>query len=167
MKINDVIKFLGLPAQSEAFDRYLTAHGISYRPVFKETPVDEINIEDGGISLVFRTADLYEELHGPLSEAGSMVFSHLQIYGKENDSGFKEYPFPLPYGLTFKSTLTEATKIFGQSTVDHPAGHNRCYVWYDYHGDTVSLCFLPNNQGVSLLELSKAAKEAPVPFDWD
>lgn len=84
-----------------------------------------------------------------------------------NSSGFVEYPHPLPYGLSFKSTLDEATRIFGDSALNHPSGEGRMYIWYNFHGNTVGLCLLPDNQGVSFMALSKAAKQPPVPFDWD
>lgn len=167
MNILDVIRFLGLPSQSEQFDLYLTSHGLSYRPVFNETPVDRINVMDEGISLMFDTAELYRDMYGPLREEGSMIFAGVQAYGEDNDSGFAQYPGALPYGLSFKSTLADATKIFGQPTFDHPSGKSRCYVWYDYQDNTIGISFLPNDLGISFFDLSKKANEPPVPFDWD
>ncbi len=167
MNFMDLVKFLGLPAQNKDFDLYLTKYGSSYRPVFKETPVDRINFEEKGISLIFDMAESYREMYGPLSEEGSMIFSTVQAYGENNDSGFVEYGNQLPYGLSFKSTLEDATKIFGKPTVDHPSGEGRSYVWYDYVGNTIGISFLPANKGISFFDLSKKANQPPVPFDWD
>ncbi|QBE61741.1 hypothetical protein [Pseudoduganella lutea] len=167
MTIDKITKFLGLPAQNIEFDKYLATHGISHRPVFRETPVDRISLESSGLSLVFDTAGLYEEMYGPLSEKGSMIFSELQIYGAVNDSGFEQYPGPLPYGLSFKSTSAEAINIFGSPTVSHTYGEQRSLVWYDYDGNTIGITFLQEDQGISWLGLSKAAKKPPEQDDWD
>lgn len=167
MKIEEVEKFLGLPAQSAEFDEYLTSHGISYRPIYKKKPVDRISVKQDGISLVFDTAILYRRTHGPLREEGEMILSSLQAYGEVNDSGYSQYPESLPYGLSFNSTLKEAVKIFGEPTLDHPSGNDRVYVWYDYRGDTIGICFLRDDGGISFFDLSRKSNEPPVPFDWD
>ncbi|GGC13157.1 hypothetical protein [Pseudoduganella buxea] len=167
MKINEVVQFFGLPAQNTEFDAYLTAHGISHRPVFKETPVDRISVKEKGISLGFDTDRHYLKFYGPLLDTGDMVLTSVQAYGAVNDSGFSEYPDALPYGLTFRSTLDEAVRIFGEPTLNHPSGPNRVYAWYNHQGTTIGLCFLPDNQGISFIDLSKAKMKAPVPLDWD
>lgn len=167
MNIEDLTKFLGLPAQSREFDQYLTAHGISHRPEFKETPVDDINIKSSGLSLVFDSANIYEKMYGPLKEQGSMIFSSLQVYSAAKDSGFQQYDGPLPYGLSFESTPKEAVVIFGAPTIKYTFSEEPSYVWYDYKGDTIGITFLGEDKGISWLELSKAEKEPPEQMDFD
>ncbi|QBE61740.1 hypothetical protein [Pseudoduganella lutea] len=167
MNIEEVIRFLGLPAQSREFDEYLTAHGISHRPEFKETPVDDINIEAAGLSLVFDSANIYESMYGTLQEQGSMIFSSLQVYSAANDSGFQQYGGPLPYGLSFESTPMEAMTIFGTPTVKYTFSEEPSYVWHDYNGNTIGVTFLGEEKGISWLELSRAEKEPPEQMDFD
>ncbi len=167
MKINDVVQFFGLPAQNIEFDAYLTAHGISRRPVFKETPVDRISVKENGISLGFDTDRHYIKFYGPLRDTGDMVLTSVQAYGPVNDSGFSAYPDALPLGLTFSLTLDDAVRILGEPTLNHPSGPNRLYAWYNHEGTTIGLCFLTENQGISFIDLSKVKIKAPVPLDFD
>ncbi|QBE61738.1 hypothetical protein [Pseudoduganella lutea] len=167
MDIEEVTKFVGLPAQSKDFDRYLSAHGLAHRPVFKGTPVDRISVKAAGISLVFDTAIRYEKMHGPLREGGSMIFSTAQIYSDANNSGFEEYRGTLPYGLTFKLALTDTIGILGTPTVSHTFDEEHSYVWYNFRGNTIGITFLSDEQGISWLEITRAAKEPPVQVDWD
>ena len=166
LDITEVARFLGLPAQNADFDKYLTAHGISYRPIFEGTPVDRINVVEKGISLLFDMKDVYETAIGTPREDGEMIFRSLQAYGAVNDSGFNKYSGPLPYNLSFETKLEEAINIFGPPTLNHPSGPNRVYLWYGYHGTTIALCFLPEDKGLSFFSMENDSKEPPEPFDW-
>lgn len=163
MEISELMHFFGRPAQSVEFDAFLTAHGISQRPTFKDSPVERINQLEQGISLIFEERLGFEQYWGPAKENGEMIFASLQAYSEDNDSGFERYPHPLPYGLSFDSTLQQAVQIFGEPTVDHPSGDNRVYVWHNFHdkGYTVALCLLPDDKGISFFDLEPAKLRAP------
>lgn len=166
MKIHELIEFFGLPPENKEFDNYLSSNGIFERPRFTSSPVESINWESGGLSLLFETINGYQESWGKAREQGVFIFSNIQAYGSENDSEFSPFQGQLPFNLTFHTTLTEAKKIFGEPTVDHTSGPNHVYVWYGYHGDTISLCFLPNDRGISFIDIAKDMKEPPIEIDW-
>lgn len=166
MKIEELTSFFGLPPENKDFDNYLTTHGILDRPRFTSSPVESVNWKDGGLSLVFRTLNGYQKSWGEAREQGVFIFFSLQAYGAENDSGFSPFQGKLPFNLTFETTFKEAKEIFGEPTVDFSSGESHIYVWYGYHGDTISLCFLPNNKGISFFDIAKDMKEPPIKIDW-
>lgn len=162
MKINELIQFFGLPPESKNFDTYLSNNGILDRPKFTSSPVESIDWEEGGLSLVFETMNGYQESWGKAREPGVFIFSSLQAYGADNDSGFRSFQGELPFNLTFNTTLAAARKIFGDPTVNHKSGQNHIYVWYGYHKNTISLCFLPDNKGISFFDIAKDMLEPPL-----
>ncbi|MDM5182115.1 hypothetical protein PO883_33635 [Massilia sp. DJPM01] len=162
MKISRLTNFLSFPAQNIDFDKFLIEHEITERPLDKPTPIAWLNRKDLGVSMIFYPVRDYRKWWGLVGEDGEMIFSTLQIYGENNDSGFAGYRDQLPYGLTFASTLQEARAIFGEPTLDHLSGpENRVYLWYGYQGYSIALCFLPENNGISFLSIEKNKKNPP------
>ncbi|MFB9240637.1 hypothetical protein IV454_25740 [Massilia antarctica] len=159
MEIFDVAKFFGFPPQSEDFDKFLAAHDIVERPVFAETPMEDITREKEGIVLWFHTDRFYKETYGPAHEGGDMVLTQIQVYSENNGSGLSRYLGGLPFGLRFESTLSEAIAMFGEPSNNHKSGPlNHAYSWANVQGYRVALCFLPEGKSVSFFSLSPKRK---------
>lgn len=167
MLIADAISFFGLPPRSKALDDYLTKIGISERPSYREIPTENITKKDEGFSFVFESELGYKEYWGEPREPGDLIFCSLQVFGDQYGEDFSGYDGPLPYGLTFKSTLEQVKAKFGEPTTDHQSGpENWVYVWYNQEGFTVGICFLPENKGVAFLSLERDQKSPPQKLDW-
>ena len=92
-----------------------------------------------------------------------MIFNEIQVYSEHNGSGFDRYLGDLPFGLTFETTLAQAKSIFDEPATDHQSGpENWVYVWYDYQGFTLGICFLPDDKGISFLSIEEKALRPPV-----
>ncbi|CUI05554.1 hypothetical protein BN2497_5885 [Janthinobacterium sp. CG23_2] len=162
MKIHQLSLYLSFPAQNTNFDKFLTEHEINERPLDKPTPIACLTRKDLGVSMIFYPVRDYKKWWGSVGEEGKMIFSTLQIYGEDNDSGFSGYLEELLYGLTFASTFQEARAIFGEQTLDHLSGpENRVYLWYGFQGYSIALCSLPENKGISFLSIEKSKKNPP------
>lgn len=163
MQIAELEQYLGLPPKSPSLDKYLTAHGVAERPVFKETPIELVNIPEKGVSLAFREKLGYERQWGPAREDGDMVFASMQVFNEEGEDGFARFAGDLPMGLRFSTTLKDAIAKFGEATTDHESGDEHVYLWHDAQGSgwTVVLGFFPNNRGISFISLEKAKLKAP------
>jgi hypothetical protein len=79
MKISELQQYMGLPAQSPDFDRYLSAHKITARPVYNEIPIEDISDTAGGLVLLFRSKLDYQKIWGPVREEGEMIFTSLSL----------------------------------------------------------------------------------------
>lgn len=163
MKIQDAVRFFGYPSQNTELDKYLTSLDIATRPVFNEMPFERIYKPKEGYSLNFEAKHGYEDTWGKPREDGEMIFNEIQVYREDIDSGIARYIGDLPFGLTFETTLAQAKAVFGDPATDHQSGpENWVYVWYDYQGFTLSICFLPEDRGVMFLNITE--KELSPPF---
>lgn len=155
MKINELQQYMGLPSQSPDFDRYLSAHGITERPVYNETPIDRISHKAGGLSLLFESKLGYKKIWGPAREEGEMIFTSFQVYGPNQGNGFCTYPHALPYGLRFDSTLAHAIALFGTPDLDHESGDDHVYLWDNWQeqGWSIAVCFLDHDRGIAFIDL--------------
>lgn len=163
MIIQDAVKFFGYPPQNAELDKYLTFIGIAARPVFEENPFERVDKPEKGYSLNFRAKHGYERSWGKPREDGEMIFNEIQVYSEHNGSGFDRYLGDLPFGLTFETTLAQAKSIFDEPATDHQSGpENWVYVWYDYQGFTLGICFLPDDKGISFLSIEEKALRPPV-----
>ncbi|MFB9240636.1 hypothetical protein IV454_25735 [Massilia antarctica] len=159
MQILEVAKFFGFPPQSKDFDKFLSTHNIAERPVFIETPIERIVRKNEGMVLLFETDDFYTETYGPVHDDGDMIFSKIQVYCENHDTGFSRYSGTLPFGLRFESTLLEAIAIFGEPSNNHRSGPlNHAYSWANVQGYRVGMCFLPEGKSVSFFSLSPKEK---------
>lgn len=163
MIIEDAIKFFGYPPFNIELDGYLTSLKIDARPVFDEVPFERINKPEEGYSFIFDEKLGYEKFMGKSREDGEMIFKEIQVYSEHNGSSFDRYLGGLPFGLTFETTLSQAKSIFGEPATDHQSGpENWVYVWYDYQGFTLGICFLPDDKGISFLSIEEKALLPPV-----
>ncbi|APF87772.1 hypothetical protein ACQCP0_05705 [Ralstonia pseudosolanacearum] len=166
MKIYEAIKFFGLPPSSKLLGEYLNSIGISERPSYQEVPVERINKSEEGFSLVFEAELGYRDSWGQPRESGDLIFCSLQVYSGQLGDGFAKYAEPLPFGLTFESTLSQAESLFGGATTDYESGGEHVYVWYNRDGFTISISFLPGDKGISFFDIEGAQKKAPKKLDW-
>ncbi|MDM5181988.1 hypothetical protein PO883_32970 [Massilia sp. DJPM01] len=155
MKIFEIAKFFGFSSKNEDLDKFLSAHDISERPIFTESPIELITRKEQGLSLWFETDDYYKETYGPLHKEGGMILTTVQVYSEYHGSKFSRYLGTLPFGLQFESTLEEAITILGQPRNSHRSGPlNQMYSWSNFQGYQVSLSFLPEGKKIALLSLS-------------
>ena len=166
MLISDAIQFLGLPPSSKILSDYLNSIGISERPSYREIPVERINRVAEGFSLVFEGEAGYKASWGEPREPGDLIFCSLQIYSGNPGDGFERYDGPMPFGLTFNSTLSQVESLLGEPAADYESGGEHVYVWYNHDGFIISISFLPENMGFSVLDIEGAQKNAPKKLDW-
>lgn len=163
MIIQDAIKFFGYPPQNAGLDRYLTLLGIAVRPVFDEIPFETVSKLEEGYSLNFEEKHGYDNFIGKPRDDGEMIFNKIRVYSEKNSDGYARYFGELPFGLTLETTLAQAKSIFGEPATDHQSGpENWVYVWYDYQGFTLGICFLPDDKGISFLSIEEKALLPPV-----
>jgi hypothetical protein len=155
MKISELQQYMGLPAQSPDFDRYLSAHKITARPVYNEIPIENISDTAGGLALLFRSKLGYQKIWGPVREEGEMIFTSLQAYSAKQNNGFSTYPHALPYGLHFDTTLAQAIALFGAPDLDHESGDSHVYLWDNWQeqGWSIAVCFLEHDRGIAFIDL--------------
>lgn len=161
MEISKLTDFFGLPAQHDDLDQYLLANGFTERPIFIESPIESIDWEAGGLSLIFKKESIYNRWHGEPRAPGDMIFTSVQAYGPDNDSGFSAFRGRLPFELNLDMTLQQARSILGESSLDQKTGATWVYVWKGLDGFDISLSFLQHDKGVSFFDISKEKIKRP------
>ncbi|GAB2909712.1 hypothetical protein GCM10027093_54780 [Paraburkholderia jirisanensis] len=150
MKIQDLVKFFGLPAQNLAFDKFLTEYGISERPVFdveSGNPFEIITLEAQGFMLQFDQPDDYEKQYGNPREAGEMIFSKIFLYIVAEE-GFKPYSGEVLPGISSDITREKALAEFGSPSRTRDEGdrfgrpNNIEYTWNNVNGLGVFIRFI-------------------------
>jgi hypothetical protein len=157
MLAEDAIKFLGFPHEIKEFDQYLTSIGISERPDWKISPMATCrNVEDG-FSFLFGSKTTYEKYFGAAEAGGNMIFEGFSMYSLKNLDGMKGYSQLLPFGLSFGMKLEEIQALLGKQNKEQPSGaSNITYSWFNHKKMAISVCFLPDNKGISHVLVEKA-----------
>jgi hypothetical protein len=157
MVADDATKFLGFSYEISEFDEYLTSIGILERPDWKISPMATCrNVEDG-FSFLFGSKATYEKYFGATVGGGNMIFEGFGMYSSKNLDGMKGYTQALPFGLTFGMRLEEIQALLGKQNMDQPSGSsNTTYSWFNHKKMAISICFLPDNNGISHVLVEKA-----------
>jgi hypothetical protein len=68
----------------------------------------------------------------------------------------EEYSQVLPFGLNFGMRLEEIQLLLGNQNMEQPSGAgNTTYSWFNYKKMAISVCFLPEEKGVSHVLVEK------------
>jgi hypothetical protein len=156
MLVEDAIGFLGFPYENIEFDSYLTSVGISERPSWNDSPVAACANAQSGFVFIFGSKSSYVKYYGAAVDGGELIFEKIQIYSSNNSSELSEYRQVIPFDLTFKMSFIKVKEILGEPNMDQPSGPNNIiYSWFNYRKIAISICFLPAEQGISHISISK------------
>jgi hypothetical protein len=157
MVVEDAVKFWGVPHENKEFDTYLTSVGILERPSLETSPMAACANSKAGFVFIFGSKTSYEKYYGAATEGGLMIFEKIQLYGSTNSSGLEQYREPLPFGLSFNMAKNRVENILGVRNMEQTSGpSNITYSWFNYKKFAISVCFLPSDEGVSHISISKS-----------
>ena len=164
MKVEDLVNFFGLPAQNKEFDKFLTANGISERPIFDvdtENPTERISVPSQGLSLEVVRPASYRQRYGAIREDGEMIFAKIFGYVTAEDD-FSAYAGQVLPNVSTTIELGDALRRFGTPSrvrdENDPFGrpNNIEYTWENICGFSVFIRFFKEPPSVRHIVVSPA-----------